>query len=67
MVKPSANLPIGDIQRYKIAEKTIHYFQNNHVNVRPETKNTKTAENMKEAEFDFMIDFKIMIHKTLLS
>ena len=45
-------------------KKTIHYTQVKHVIEKPKTKKTEAEENLKEAEFNFMIDLRTLIHKT---
>ena len=64
MVEPSANFPIVDSRDYDVAEKTMYYFQVNHVIDRPKTQNAKSEENFKEVEVIFMFDSKALIHKT---
>ena len=63
-MKPLANFPIVDLKDYYIGAKTIHYVQVKHLFEKPKTKNTGVGEDLKETEFDFMIDLKSLIDKT---
>ena len=64
VAKTSSNFLVFDLKDYDMVKETIEYFQINHVIKKPSTKSTETEENLKQAEFMFMIDQKILIHKT---
>ena len=64
VLRPSAIISIVGLKDYNIAKQTIHYIQVNHVIEKPKTKNTEAEENLKKAEFDFMIDMKTLLHKS---
>ena len=58
------NLPIVDLSKYKADEKEAKYIQINHI-VGKLTSNKKiTEENIKKAEFEFMMDLKTLTSKT---
>ena len=58
------NLPIVDLSRYHIDGKQAHYIQIDKI-VGKLTENKKLAEdNIKNAEFTFMLDLKPLISKT---
>ena len=52
------------LKDYDIAENTIHYIQVNHLIEKLKTKNAEAEENLKKAEFNFMVGLKTVIHKT---
>ena len=58
-----SNFPIVDFKKFHIAEKTVHYIQINHVINKPKTKSAEAEENLKKAEFNFMIDLRTLINK----
>ena len=64
VVKPWKNFRNVELEDYIIAKKKSNDIQVNHVIEKPKTKNTKAEENLKKAEIDFMIDLKILTHKT---
>ena len=64
LAKSSSNLPIVDLKNYNIAKKTIRFIQINHVIDKPNSKNSKAEQNLKETEFNFMIDLKTLTNKT---
>ena len=58
------NLPIVDLSKYNTDGKEAKYIQINHI-VGKLTANKKiTEENIKKAEFEFMMDLKTLISKT---
>ena len=58
------NLPIVDLSKYNTDGKQAKYIQINHI-VGKLTANKKiTEENIKKAEFEFMLDLKTLISKT---
>ena len=58
------NLPIVDLSKYNTDGKEAKYIQINHI-VGKLTSNKKiTEENIKKAEFEFMMDLKTLISKT---
>ena len=60
------NLPIVDLSKYHTDGKEAHYIQINHF-VGALTENGKmTEENIKKAEFNFMLDLKTLISKTAI-
>ena len=60
------NLPIVDLSKYHTDGKEAHYIQINHI-VGKITENKKlTEENIKKAEFNFMLDLKTLISKTAI-
>ena len=60
------NLPMVDLSKYHTDGKEAHYIQINHI-VGRITKNKKlTEENIKKAEFNFMLDLKTLIPKTAI-
>ena len=65
MAKSSSNFPIVDLKDYVIAERTVHSIQVNHVIEKQKMKSAAVEENMKKAEFNFMIDLEeTLLHKT---
>ena len=61
------NLPIVDLSKYNTDGKEAKYIQINHI-VGKLTGNKKiTEENIKKAEFEFMMDLKTLIAKTAIS
>ena len=61
VAKSSSNLPIVDLKEYDIAEKTIHFIHIDHVIDKTKIKSTEAEEKLKKAEFNFMIDLKILV------
>ena len=60
------NLPIVDLSKYNTDRKEAKYIQINHI-VGKLTSNKKiTEENIKKAEFEFMMDLKTLISKTAI-
>ena len=60
------NLPIVDLSKYHTDGKEAHHIQINHI-VGKITENKKlTEENIKKAEFNFMLDLKTLISKTAI-
>ena len=60
------NLPIVDLSKYNTDGKEAKYIQINHI-VGKLTGNKKiTEENIKKAEFEFMMDLKTLIAKTAI-
>ena len=60
------NFPIIDWKRYDITGKEIHYVQIGYSIEKVETEKSKTTdEKIKRAEFDFMLDLKSIIEKTV--
>ena len=60
------NLQIVDLSKYHTDGKEAHYIQINHI-VGKITENKKiTEENIKKAEFNFMLDLKTLISKTAI-
>ena len=59
-----ANFSIGGMKDYGIAKKTIQYIQVNQVIERSKTNKTEAEKNLKQAELDFMIYLKALLHKT---
>ena len=60
----SANFLCLIVKNYDIAEKTIHYFQVNHVNEEPKLKKAEAEKSLRKAKFNFTIDLKLPRHKT---
>ena len=58
VAKSSPKFAIVDLKDDDTAEKASHYIQVNHVIVKLETKSAETEEDLKKAEFIFMIDLK---------
>ena len=60
------NLPIVDLSKYHTDGKEAHYIHINHI-VGKITENKKlTEENIKKAEFNFMLDLKTLISKSAI-
>ena len=60
------NLLILDLSKYHTEGKDAHYIQINHI-VGKLTENKKlTDESMKKAEFNFLLDSKFLISKTVI-
>ena len=60
------NLPIVDLSKYHTEGKEAHYIQIIHI-VGNLIENKKiTEENIKKAEFNFMLDLKILTSKTAI-
>ena len=60
------NLPIVDLSKYHTEGKEAHYIQINHIVGRFTESKKSTEENIKKAEFNFMLDLKTMISKTAI-
>ena len=58
------NLPIVDLSKYHTEGKEAHYIQINHIVGRLTENKRMTEENLKKAEFNFMLDLKTLISKT---
>ena len=56
VARPTASFPIVDLKDYDITEKVIHYIQLNHIIHKPKIVNPEAEENLKKAEFNFMVD-----------
>ena len=54
---------IVDLKDYDMEEKSIHYIQLNHKTGKPKFVFAQAEENLRKAEFDFMVDIKILIQK----
>ena len=57
------NLPIVDLSKYKTDRKEAKYIQINHIVGRLTSNRKITEENIKKAEFEFMMDLKTLISK----
>ena len=61
------NLPIVDLSKHHTEGNEAHYIQTNHI-VATLTENKKlTEDNIKKAEFHFMLDLKTLISKTAIN
>ena len=60
------NLPIVDLSKYHTEGKEAHYIQINHIVGRLTENKKMTEENIKKAEFNFMLDLKTLISKTAI-
>ena len=60
------NLPIVDLSKYHTEGKEAHYIQINHTVGRLTENKKMTEENIKKAEFNFMLDLKTLISKTAI-
>ena len=60
------NLPIVDPSKYHTEGKEAHYIQINHIVGRLTQNKKMTEENIKKAEFYFMLDLKTLIPKTAI-
>ena len=60
------NLPIVDLSKYHTEGKEDHYVQINHIVGRLTENKKMTEENIKKAEFNFMLDLKTLISKTAI-
>ena len=60
------NLPIVDLSKYHTEGKEAHYTQINHIVGRLTENKKMTEENIKKAEFNFMLDLKTLISKTTI-
>ena len=60
------NLPIVDFSKYHTEGKEAHYIQINHIVGRLTENKKMTEENIKKAEFNFMLDLKTLISKTVI-
>ena len=58
------NLPIVDLSKYNTDRKEAKYIQINHIVGKLTAKRKITEENIKKAEFEFMMDLKTLISKT---
>ena len=47
-------------------KKMTHYIKVNHVTEMPMTKNSEAKEVLKRADFNFTVDLKTLLHKTLV-
>ena len=57
---------IVDLKENDIAEETMQYTQVNHMIEKLQTVNAQAEEHPKKAEFNFMVDLKTLIEKTLV-
>ena len=60
------NLPIVDLSKYHTEGKEAHYIQINHIVGRLTEHKKMTEENVKETEFNFMLDLKTLISKSAI-
>ena len=60
------NLPIVDLSKDHTEGKEAHYIQINHIVGRLTENKKMTEENIKKAEFNFMLDLKTLISKTAI-
>ena len=60
------NLPIVDLSKYHTDGKEAHYIQINHIVGKIIENKKLTEENIKKAEFNFMLDLKTLISKTAI-
>ena len=58
------NLPIVDFSKYHTDGKEAHYIQINHIKEKLTENKKLTQDNIKKAEFIFMLDSKTLISKT---
>ena len=58
------NLPIVNLSKYNTEGKEAKYIQINHIVGNLITNKKVTEDNMKKAEFEFMLDLKTIISKT---
>ena len=65
MIMRGDNLPIVDQSKYHTDGKEAHYIQINHIVGKFTENKTLTEENIKKAEFNFMLDLKTLISKKL--
>ena len=66
VARPTASLPIVGLNDYDTVEETVHNNQKNHLIERPKIVNVQAEKNLKKADFNFMVDFKTLMHKTLV-
>ena len=64
VMRPTANFLIVNQEEYTIVEKIKQFIHENHVIEQPKTKNNEAEENLKKADFNFMVDSKNFIQKT---
>ena len=57
------NLPIVDLSKYHTDGKEANYIQISHIEGRKTENKKLTEENIKKAEFNFMLDLKTLISK----
>ena len=60
------NLSIVGLSKYHTDGKEAHYIQINHIVGRITENKLLTEENIKKAEFHFMLDLKTLISKTAI-
>ena len=60
------NMPIVDLSKYHTEGKEAHYIQINHIVGRLTENKKMIEENIKKAEFNFMLDLKTLILKTAI-
>ena len=58
------NLPIINLSKYNTEGKEAKYIQVNHIVGNLTTNKKVTEDNIKKAEFEFMLDLKTLISKT---
>ena len=61
VARPAASFFSVDLKDYDIAEKTVHYIQVNHKSEKPRISNADAEEQLKKAEFNFMVDLQTLI------
>ena len=67
MIMREDNLPIVDLSKYHTVGKEYHHIQINHIVGRLTENKKMTEENIKKAEFNFMLDLKTLISKTAIN
>ena len=60
------NLPIVNLSKYNTEGKEAKYIQTNHIVGNLTTNKKITEDNIKKAEFEFMLDLKTLISKTAI-
>ena len=60
------NPPIVDLSKYHREGKEAHYIRLNQIVERLTENKKMTQENIKKAEFNFMLDLKTLISKTAI-
>ena len=60
------NLPIVNLSKYNTEGKEAKYIQINHIVGNLTTNKKITEDNIKKAEFEFMLDLKTLISKTAI-
>ena len=57
------NLPIVDLTKYNTEGKEAKYIQINHIVGKLTTNKKATEDHIKKAEFEFMMDLKMLVSK----